>query len=168
MIDMSTRNPLQPPSRTLHLVDVENLLGTPRPNPAMVAPLADAYAGAAGLAPQDQVVLASSHICARSVWFGWPSSARRLVASGPDGADKALLGVLADERVAERFSRIVIGSGDGIFAIAAAQAQQAGAEVTVVCGAGAVARRLQMAVRDIRPLATPAAWDNVVALRRAA
>lgn len=165
---MSTRNALQPASRTLHLVDVENLLGTANPDPRRVAPLAVAYCAAANVGPRDQIVVASSHICARSVWYGWPTTARRLVASGPDGADHALLGVLAAEQVAERFGRIVIGSGDGIFANAAARLQAAGTDVTAVCGAGAVARRLRLAVRDIRTLATPAAYDNVVVLRRAA
>ena len=165
---MSTRNTLQPTSRALHLVDVENLLGGPNPDPGMVAPLAAAYCSAAQVGPRDHVVIASSHICARSVWYGWPTEARRLIASGPDGADNALLAVLATERAAERFGRVVIGSGDGIFATAAARLQASGADVTVVCGAGSLARRLRFAVRDIRTLTSPAAFDNVIPLRRAA
>ena len=147
---MSTRHALQPTSRALHLVDVENLLGTPRPDPNAVGPLARLYGEVAGLGPRDHVVLASSHCCAAAVWFTWPDGVRRLLASGPDGADNALLAVLASERAAERFGRVVIGSGDGIFAEAAARLQAVGREVTVVCGEGALARRLRMAARDIR------------------
>ena len=54
------------------------------------------------------------------------------------------------EVAAERFGRVVIGSGDGIFAQAAARLQAVGTEVTVVCGEGALARRLRMAARDVR------------------
>ena len=164
---MSREQALQPTSRALHLVDVENLFGTPRPDPEVVRPLARLYEVVAGLGPRDHVVLASSHRCAASVWLEWPGGVRRLAASGPDGADHALLSVLSRERVAERFGRVVIGSGDGIFAHAAARLQAAETEVTVVCGEGALARRLRMATRDIRFLPRELAETCAVNLLRA-
>ena len=168
MPSMSTQNSLQPASRSLHLVDVENLLGTPRPLQSDVMPLAAEYAELAGIGPRDHVVIASSHICASTVWYEWPGAARRLLASGPDGADNALLGVLACEQAAQRFGRVVIASGDGIFAEAAARLQMGGTDVTVVCGVGSLARRLQMAVLDVRQLEMPQCHDTSTALRRAA
>ncbi len=165
---MSTRDPLQPTSRTLHLVDVENLLGTATPDPRDIPALEAAYAHAAELGPRDHVILASSHICGRSLWYAWPGAPRRLVASGPDGADNALLAVLATEQPTERFGRVVIGSGDGGFTDAAARLQGAGVKVTVVYGVGFLARRLRMAVRDVRQLAVVGSGESAVSLRRAA
>jgi len=40
---------------------------------------------------QPQEVVASSHYFAEMVWFHWDRPARRLVGSGPDGADLKLL-----------------------------------------------------------------------------
>src|SRR4051812_22281292 len=80
-------------SRALHLVDVENLLGGPWFTVGEVTAISLAYARTAGVAAGDLVVVASSHHTALAVWFGW-GDARRLVRSGPDGADLALLDVI--------------------------------------------------------------------------
>src|SRR4051812_21864729 len=99
--------------RSLHLVDVENLLAGTAFTERDVTRVAAAYRLAAEVGAQDLVVVASSHHTALPVWFGW-GEARRLVRSGPDGADLALLQVITNEDVAVRFQRVVIGSGDGI------------------------------------------------------
>jgi hypothetical protein len=101
------------------------------------------------------VVIATSHHSAAAAWFAWPAAARRLVRSGPDGADLALLEVLEHENVARRYDLIVIGSGDAIFALPAAKLQEAGATVVVVSRRSALSRRLRLAVRDIRYLDEP-------------
>ena len=81
----------------------------------------------------------------------WPSrSARRhLWRSGPDGADLALLDVLENERVDERFERVTICSGDGIFVPSAAWLAGADVDVTVVSLPGHLATRLQFAARNV-------------------
>jgi hypothetical protein len=112
----------------------------------------------------DQIVLATSHHAAAPAWFSWPATARRLVRSGQNGADLALLHVLACESVAARFDRVVIGSGDGIFAYEAARLQAVGVAVTVVTLHGALSRQLGFAVRDVRYL-EPIEVASVIALR---
>jgi uncharacterized LabA/DUF88 family protein len=72
------------------------------------------------------------------------------VRSGENGADLELLAILAQESVETRFDRVVIGSGDGIFALAAARLQAAGVNVTVVVRRGALSRSLRLSVRDVR------------------
>lgn len=58
---------------------------------------------------------------------------RLMAREGPDGADLALLDEVRDYKwVAERFHRIVIGSGDGIFAELAAALTGLGVHVGVV------------------------------------
>jgi hypothetical protein len=137
--------------RSLHLVDVENLVGGTTFREVDVAVTAAAYKPVATMGPSDLVVVASSHFTAPQTWFGW-GSARRLVRSGPDGADLALIEVIETESVATRFSRVVVASGDKIFAEAAAWLQAQGVNVTVVTRADALSNRLRLAVRDIRYL----------------
>lgn len=136
--------------RSLHLIDVENLLGGTAFTEADVAATAVAYATIASMAAGDLIVLASSHFTAAAAWFGWPASARRLARSGIDGADLALLDVLRTENVERRFERVVIASGDHIFAGAAMQLIRQGVEVTIVTRLRALAQELALAVHDIR------------------
>jgi len=72
--------------------------------------------------------------------------------------------VLTCESVTTRFDRVVIGSGDGIFAYEAARLQAAGVRVTVVTGRGALSRQLGFAVRDVRYL-EPIEVAPAIALR---
>lgn len=168
MIPATTPPPRsRPAERSIHLVDVENLVGAPNPRPDEVRTVGSLFDEVAGIAAGDQTVIASSHYCAKEVWFGWDPAARRLVQSGPDGADLALLAVVAHERLAERFTRVVIGSGDGIFAEAASRLQQAGLSVTVVSRPEGLSRRLQFAVRDIRFISPPPAASERIATRAA-
>ena len=132
-------------SRTMHLVDIENLAGSPNPGRAQVELWNRWYNGHVA-EPRDQVVVASSHHAFATVGFAWPK-ARHLVRSGRDGADLALLDVLNSERVADRFDRVVIASGDGIFVDPVAELGCAGIEVVVVARAESLAKRLRLAAR---------------------
>lgn len=143
--------------RVLHLVDVENLLGGPNFTPERAAWVHRAYAATAPNGRVNQVIVATSHRAAPSTWFAWPESARRLVRSGPDGADDALLHVLAAESVERRFDHVVIGSGDHIFAFRARRLQNDGRQVSVVAVRGSLSNQLRLAVADIRFLDAPPA-----------
>lgn len=140
------------------MVDVENLLGLPRPTLADVQACYEAYRPL--IADHDLLVVACNHGAFASVAWGWPN-ARRLVRSGENGADHALLDVLTCERVEKRFEAIVVASGDGIFADTAARLGAVGIAVTVVSRPEALSRRLRMAARhvlELSPLA--AAWSQ--------
>jgi hypothetical protein len=119
-----------PRTRAVHLVDAENLLGTPVPEPAQVRQLISRYAARVGLGPMDQVIIACSHLAFRTVGFCWPGP-QYLLRSGPDGADLALLAILDTGHIAARFPAVVIGSGDHIFAPAVTSLTAAGCKVTV-------------------------------------
>jgi hypothetical protein len=154
--------------RTLHLIDIENLLGGAEFSINETARLADEYWPIAGVRPGDQTVLASSHHAARAAWFGWPD-ARRLVRSGKDGADLALVDVMLSEDIYRRFERVVVASGDGVFSGPCSWLQQMGCSVTVVSQPGALSRRLALAVGDVRLLqAVPEGAPSLVAFRSAA
>ncbi|MBC9820514.1 hypothetical protein [Terrabacter sp. MAHUQ-38] len=140
-----------PLERELHLIDVENLIGTPYFTAAAVRALRSAYncvSQAATGALQVIGTSAASNVLIAALAWG---SARPVFENGPDGADRALLaaGEFAPER---RFGRIVIGSGDHVFAFYAADLQSKGVEVTVVCRPEALSRKLLLAVNDVRYL----------------
>lgn len=136
---------------TLHLVDIENLCGGTTFSSAEVKAVERSYRRTMLIGSRDQVVLASSRWAAPAAWFGWPNT-RRLVRSGPDGADLALLEVIDTENVGQRFERVVIASGDHIFAQAAAMLQAAGVHVVVVSRVESLSLELRFAVRDVRRL----------------
>src|SRR5690242_20171346 len=101
--------------RHLVLVDIENLAATGSPTSQDVADVVEALRSAVPAFAEAQCVVACSHHSAATVAFNFPP-ARHLWRSGPDGADLALLNVLDDENVDDRFGYVTICSGDGIFA----------------------------------------------------
>ena len=142
------------PERGLHLIDVENLAGAGRPSFEQIRAVQGSYAGHLTFGALDQVVVASSHLTLLNAALGWPHAGYR-VRSGPDGADLELLNVLLHEEVAARFTRVVIGSGDGVFARAAASLATAGVRVTVVSRRDSLSSRLAFAAGEVIYLDAP-------------
>jgi hypothetical protein len=136
------------PARTLHLVDIENLAGTAIPSLPQVIDVQGRYSRSMALGADDHVVMASSHLALVNTAVGWPH-ARYRVRSGPDGADLELLDVIEYENVATRFTRVVIGSGDGLFSHAAQGLTDHGVQVTVVSRRGCLAPILARAAQDV-------------------
>lgn len=132
--------------RRLVVVDIENVVGG-----AVLT--VDQAEGAhlviekvAGLSGCEQVVIGTSHVGVVSTGLGWQGP-RLVVRSGENGADIALLEVLTEERVEERFDEVVLVSGDGIFAGAIAALAAAGLRVTVLAPVGHCSKRLQLAAQ---------------------
>jgi len=136
------------PHRGLHAVDIENLVGASRPSLRQIRDVHSLYAERLAFGALDQVVIASSHLTLVNAARGWPH-ARYRVRSGPDGADLELLDVLLCENVAARFTRVVIGSGDGAFAIAAASLAAAGVWVTVASRRSSLSPQLAVAAHEV-------------------
>ena len=137
--------------REMHLLDVENLLGRAGLTADDVQTLRPTYTDVSGMVPEAHVVVATSNEqTIVEAGLGWVGS-RRTFKPGRDGADLALLEV-AQEQLAVRYDRLVIGSGDHIFAPLAANLIAAGRHVTVVSRREALSMQLRMAVRDIRYL----------------
>jgi hypothetical protein len=160
------RHPTRAP-RALHLLDIENLVGGARFSAADAAALRRRYGAVVAIGPEDLIVMATSHYAAPVAWFAW-QNVRRVVRSGPDGADLALIEVLETERVAERFEEVIIASGDGIFTEPSARLQAAGCHVTIVYQPGTLSRRLAFAVRDRISLPVDRISVPARVLRRAA
>ena len=136
------------PARRLHLVDIENLAGRPRPSLGQIRAARDLYADCLAFGAMDQVEVASSHLTLLNAALGWPQAHYR-ARSGPDGADLALLDVLWHENVAKRFTHVAIASGDHVFAEEAARLASQGVWVTVVSRRRSLSPRLALAAREV-------------------
>ena len=139
--------------RTLHLVDLENLLGTTTPAPGLVRSVLSEYLRKASWREGDLVVLGMSRHTATWAGFEVPDGlAHRVVTrDGVDGADLALLEECDNEPL-HRVERVVIGSGDHAFLAAMPRLRADAAAVWVVGRAGATSRRLRMAADRVEML----------------
>jgi hypothetical protein len=143
-----------PKNRTMHLVDIENVCGNARPLRHDVEMARRCYEELMSPGADDHFVIACNHGACIEVGLAW-LGARLVVRSGPDGADLALLGILDHEDIPSRFGRVVIASGDGIFADVADQLASEGVEVTVVSLEHSLSRRLRLAAGRVRLIPRP-------------
>lgn len=145
-----------PAGRTLHLIDLENLVGDPRADAELVALALGLYPELFRIAPTDHVVIAANPGMAFTAKRLWPGVCVR-TARGVDGADLALLADAEAGFVAARYSRVIIGSGDHIFAPRARELAALGVVVGCVSRAEALSRDLRRAVSMVRTLVDLAA-----------
>lgn len=134
-------------SRRLVLIDIENVVGGLVCDEKCAACARLTIRCAVGTHPMDQVVVATCHKGYQHVAWSWPK-ARRLVRSGQDGADLALLDVLRED-VASRFAHVVLVSGDGIFADAVTDLGHRGTHVTVASRRSHLSNRLRLAAARV-------------------
>lgn len=118
--------------RTLHLVDLENLVGDPEARGPRVRAALDAYLELARWTPGDHVIVASNPWLIGEVAFDLPVPCNVHAVHGEDGADTMLLAHAMPELVAKRYGRLVIGSGDGVFAARARAAINLGVGVLII------------------------------------
>lgn len=147
-------------TRSVHLLDAENLCGASLIAPEQVVRLRKAYLDSVDMGPLDQVILATSHLSVLSLQAGWPG-ARYLMRSGKDGADIELAKVVLDEDLDARFDHVYFGSGDGGLAPFAAHLGERGVPVTAVSRIGSLSPRMKLATRDVIYLDRP----GIAALR---
>lgn len=137
-------------NRELHLIDIENEIGKPNPTAAEISQFRVFYCDRNNVARDAHIVVAASSgptLLEASV--GWPG-ARTTFLPGRDGADLALIDVALGENVDKRYSKVLIASGDHIFAEAASTLIRLGVHVTVFARAVSLSRFLRETAADIR------------------
>ena len=141
--------PARDVGRVVHFIDIENLCGTGdvRINAARNAMLK--YHEAVDIAAGDHVIIGASHHNAVAAWNAWPSARLLTPRSGPDGADRSLREAMHTERIAERFTDIYLGSGDGGFAEDLAYLADAGSTTNAVARTGHMSGRLRLAAHHV-------------------
>ena len=107
------------------------------------------YREAAGVRDGDLVVVGSDLRSAAVTAFAWPG-ARLLRTTGTDAVDHLLLDDLVPSLVVGRVERVVVGSGDGIFATRLAQLRAAGVRVEVVASTGSVSHLMFATSNSVR------------------
>jgi hypothetical protein len=106
-----------------------------------------ALINAAGIGGDDHIVVASSHISLLEAGSNW-DRVRRVVRSGSNGADLALLDALTED-ISSRYEELILASGDGIFTPAIAELASSGLATTVIGWRGSVARTLQLVASQV-------------------
>lgn len=142
-------------TRTLHLVDLENLVGDPAAGKVEALEAFEHYLDLADHRPDDHVLVAANPGMICEIGFDTPVPCSMHAARGKDGADLALLSFVEPAQVAARFDRLVIGSGDGEFADAAIAVRERRTPVVIVTRRGSLSGRLQGVGLGIRFLPEP-------------
>ena len=153
--------------RTLHIIDLENLAGSPRADRGEVRAAIDAHRHTVTVSDDDHVIIALNANNADMVFAAddeWHRAcgAGCVIKGGArlDGADRALLGACDAAQVATRYGRVVVGSGDHAFTDLLIDLRDRGTLTGVVSRRSALSRRLGLAasvrryVDDAEPLAS--------------
>lgn len=140
-----------PLHRSLHLVDLDNLVSGPK-NRADVPRAIDRYIEAARFEAGDHLVVAADASLATTAFFQMPAGSRLLIGRGPDGADNRLLEAAVPEYVATHYERLVICSGDHCFAQLARSARRLGVTVMAVAPQGSMSVELGRVSDHVRLL----------------
>ena len=141
-------------NRTLHLVDADNLTGGPTEAACVAHQAAHLYRTAAQSRLGDQTIVGSDWRSAAATAFAW-LGARLHLTTGRDAVDHALIDEMTVDYIAPRFGRVVVGSGDGIFADAVRELRAAGLTVEVVAPRHGVSYRLYPAASNIVRIDVP-------------
>lgn len=139
--------------RRLTVVDIENLIGGAVLHAKDVSWARRRLTAAGSLTSADQVVIGTSHVGLLHVGTAWTQQ-RYVVGSGPNGADLALLDVLAED-LPTKYGRVLLASGDGIFTDAVTSLTASGVDVHVVALRDRLSRRLRMAASQVTLLDQP-------------
>jgi hypothetical protein len=138
--------------RRLILIDIENVVGGAFRSRTQANWARQEVERMIGPQADDQVVIATGKSGLFPTRGAWPS-ARLQLGKGINGADLKLLEVMAGENVHERFAKIVLISGDGIFAEQVSLLAARGVHVTVVAHASGLSRRLKIAASEVKTFA---------------
>lgn len=125
-------------------MDIENIHGGAVSKKEFVDAAWRKVADAIHLSDNEQVVIGVGPSSLLAAGMSVPT-ARLVMCRGPSGADHAPIEVLREECIADRFDEVVIVSGDGILADAAAWLASRGVEVSVVARNGHLSSRLRLA-----------------------
>lgn len=132
--------------RRIVLIDIENVVGGGITVGEQVREAQAQLVEACALnASQDQVVVACGRASAEVVGFEWCGPHRFVFRAGIDGADLELLELIDSERIAERFTDLLLVSGDAIFTDAIARLGAAGVNVTIASRPESLSRRMRLA-----------------------
>jgi uncharacterized LabA/DUF88 family protein len=144
--------------RTAFFVDIDNICGSGLAPKLMVESSVGAIKSRYRPESTDLVYCAATALAAYHCKAVWPGCSVR-VGRGQDGSDLQLLNDAKPEWLAARFERVVIASGDGIFAPLAQKLIDLGVIVEFAVGNGAVSRKISQLAPVVKlQISAPKAW----------
>ena len=146
--------PEESQQRSLHLVDIENLLTDPfcEDTDHIEATISD-YKHVSKWRVGDQVLVAANRWLSKKLAFSLQDwTCRLFTAHGPDGADLRLIEEGAQEKLLNQFDQLLVGSGDGIFADAVALSRKLGLKSVTVSRSRNLSRKLAAASDEVRTM----------------
>lgn len=135
--------------RALHLLDLENLAGDPDAGREAVDAVLDGYLARAAVGPVDLVTVALNHRMYKRAFLSLARGWKVELASGTDACDRALLTGAPVDWVADRFDRLVVGSGDHAFCDLVHGVRRRATSVWVVAPPPFLSRRLAAAASRV-------------------
>lgn len=148
--------------RRFILIDIENFNGGPVSTPSQAKWCRRMLDNWLTINRGDQVVIAADVHTVTNIHLAWPQ-ARILAGRCEDGADLRLLTVM-DENLAEKYTELVLVSGDWIFAQKVSELAGQGLPTHVYSHAAALSKRLQFAATTITTTIT----TETMTIRKAA
>lgn len=136
-------------TRTAYFLDLDNLAGSGRPTKDQINEVLTTFEAEFQPGPSDQVFCAGTSTSAMWAGFARPGYVTRS-GVGRDGADRRILEMADPALLADRYQRVVIGSGDGAFAELVEELRAAGLKVELMTGRGRLHQHLYKSVAPIR------------------
>jgi len=141
--------------RTAYFLDLDNLAGSGRPTEGEIQWVFEAFEAEFQPGRCDQVFCAGTPVSAFWAKLCRPGYLTRS-AVGRDGADRVLISMVSPLFVADRFDRVVIGSGDGAFGGLVSDLRALGLSVELMTGKGRLHHHLYQALAPERKgMSTP-------------
>lgn len=152
-----------PAGRSLHLGDIENLMGGPRADLSAIYQVRSCYLDTVPIGEDDHFVIGANPQFAPFARVFWPS-AELVAMGGPNGADIALIKRVKDVPfIASLYDRIVIGSGDRAFTEVARIYRDYGLKVEVASRPRSLSRVLEAVASTVYFLPLPEADFDLAA-----
>lgn len=150
-------------TRRLILIDIENFNGGPVQTPAQAKWCRRALGHWLNIHNDEQVIIAADSTTLTNVFAGWPRC-RLLEGRGENGADMRLLEVM-DENLHNKYTELILVSGDRIYAEKISQLAGQGLPTTVYSHQAALSKRLAFAATTV---ITSATTTTTTVIRKAA
>jgi hypothetical protein len=138
--------------RTFHVLDIENCCADPFPSATQMTAMFREYERITELGPCDHGIAAVHRDALPELLFDLPRWLRWILApNGKDAADNALLAVVDERLILQRYDRLVIASADHAFTGLAERMAAAGVHVVVAYSAKSrISSGLYRSTRDTR------------------
>jgi hypothetical protein len=129
--------------KSIHFVDIENLVGMGKFDYYQAKAACDGYVKCVACHPDDLFIISAGPQNASAIYSGWKLGKKILqFRKGENGADESLKALFEQFNNLEVFEHVYLGSGDHGLEPIAKKSKEHGLPLTVVTGRGAMSHQL--------------------------